>query len=46
MTASSPHNAPPYSAVWSISHHAYRAPALARLWHSVTGPGSLCWVSA
>lgn len=25
---------------------AYRAPAFARLWHSVTGPGGLRWVSA
>jgi hypothetical protein len=35
-----------YSAVGSISHLSCRAPAAARLWHSVTGPGGLRWVSA
>src|SRR6516164_8993566 len=34
------------SAVWSISHRACRAPTLACLWHSVTRPGGLSWVSA
>src|SRR5215469_6710592 len=36
----------PYSAVWSISHRACRAPTLACLWHSVTRPSGLSWVSA
>ena len=31
---------------WSVPHLVCRAPAGARLWHSVTGPGSLRWVSA
>jgi hypothetical protein len=34
------------SAVWGISRIAFRALALARWWHSVTGPDGLRWVSA
>jgi hypothetical protein len=39
-------NASSAYSVWGVSHLACRAPAPARLWHSVAGPGSLRWVSA